>query len=68
MQSEAPQTIVGVPSNRLSPLWLVCLGSGLVADLLAAIGGELTYEKIHFSLTSRIPRLCVPIETSRPDK
>jgi hypothetical protein len=42
MQSEAPQTIVGVPSNRLSPLWLVCLGLGLVADLLAAIGGELT--------------------------
>ena len=47
MQSEAPQTNVGVPSNRLSPLWLVCLGSGLVAGLLAAFGGELTYDKLH---------------------
>ena len=47
MQSEAPQTNVGMPSNRRSFLWLVCLGSGLVAGLLAAFAGELVYEKIH---------------------
>jgi hypothetical protein len=47
MQSEAPQTNVGMPSNRLFPVWLVCLGSGLVAGMLAALGGELTYDKLH---------------------
>jgi hypothetical protein len=47
MQSEAPQSKVRMSSNRRSPLWLVCLGSGLVAGLLAAFGGELTYDKLH---------------------
>ena len=42
MPSETPLTNVDMsPKNRF-PLWLVCLGLGLVADLLAAISGELT--------------------------
>ncbi len=47
MQSEEPRTNVDKAPNGRLPLWLVCLGSGLLAGLLAACGGELTYEKIH---------------------
>ena len=47
MQPETPRTNVDqVPKGRF-PLWLACLGSGLLAGLLAAFGGELFYEKIH---------------------
>jgi hypothetical protein len=47
MQSETPLPIgVEAPGGRY-PLWIVCLGSGILAGLLAAFGGELTYDKIH---------------------
>ena len=47
MPSETPQTNVDMrPKNRF-PLWLVCLGSGLVAGAMSTLGGELSYEKIH---------------------
>jgi hypothetical protein len=47
MPSETPLTNVDMsPKNRF-PLWLVCLGLGLVAGALSTLGGELTYEKLH---------------------
>lgn len=47
MHTEAPRTNVNMTPSGRFPLWLVCLGSGLLAGLLAAFGGELTYDKIH---------------------
>ena len=47
MPSEEPRTNAEKPSNRVFPLWLLALGSGLIAGSLAAVGGELTYEALH---------------------
>ena len=47
MHTETPRTNVNMTPSGRFPLWLVCLGSGLLAGLLAAFGGELTYDKIH---------------------
>jgi hypothetical protein len=48
MQSVEPPTIVYKAPIGRSPLWLLCLGSGLLAGLLAACVGELIYAHIHF--------------------
>jgi hypothetical protein len=47
MQSEEPQTHAGGSSSRAFPLWLITLGSGLIAGLVASFGGELTYQALH---------------------
>jgi hypothetical protein len=47
MQSETARTNVDMAPTGRFPLWIVCLGSGLLAGVLAAFGGELIYEKIH---------------------
>ena len=47
MQPEEPRTNAEKSLNRGVPLWLVALGSGLLAGSLAACGGELTYEALH---------------------
>ena len=40
--AQPPTTAETSPTRRL-PLWLIILGTGLTAGLLAAIGGEVTY-------------------------
>jgi hypothetical protein len=47
MQPEEPRTNAEKPLNRGVPLWLVALGSGLLAGSLAACGGELTYQALY---------------------
>ena len=47
MQLEDPRIDGGKPSNRVFPLWLLTLGSGLIAGSLAAFGGELTNQAFH---------------------
>jgi hypothetical protein len=47
MQLEEPRINAEKPSNRVFPLWLMTLGSGLIAGSLAAFGGELTYHAFH---------------------
>ena len=43
MQSDDPRTDGGNSSHPLYPLWLITLGSGLIAGSLAGVGGEFTY-------------------------
>ena len=48
MAPEEPQpTLAEKPTNRLLPLWLMILGSGLTAGVLAAAAGELTYRVLY---------------------
>jgi hypothetical protein len=47
MPLEEPRTDGEKPSNRVFPLWLMALGSALIAGSLAALGGELTYQALH---------------------
>ena len=47
MQLEEPRTHAEKPSNRVFPFWLVALGSGLLAGLLSAFCGELTFAALH---------------------
>jgi hypothetical protein len=47
MPLEEPRTNAEKPSNRVFPLWLIILGTGVIAGSLAALGGELTYQALH---------------------
>jgi hypothetical protein len=47
MQTEKPPPTAETITNRRFPLWLVMVGSGLIAGALAAIAGEFTYPALH---------------------
>jgi hypothetical protein len=47
MQSEEPPIAAETTTSRRSPLWLIMVGSGLIAGALAAVGGEFTYPALH---------------------
>ena len=47
MISEQPPTPAQASTSRRLPLWLMILGTGLTAGLLAAAGGEVTYHALN---------------------
>ena len=47
MQSQEPPSTADPFTNRNLPLWLVVLGSGLVAGSVAGFVGEITYPALH---------------------